>query len=254
MSPDPSAPQPDPGAPSPGEDDLLPSRRRAILRFLLLVAVIAAGFAVFRFTPLAHYADREVLVATFDALRHSWWAPLLFVGLWTVLSPLGFPGTPLLFAGAVVFGVSWGTAYNLIGSFFGAVAAYLMAGTLGRDFIRHIAGERLRKIEQMLDRHGFWTVFRLRFLPLPYPLINFASALVGIPLRVFAPATLLGILLPTFLYTYLWATLFSTFTGEVSGSATLAVLQEKAALAGVMALTFLPRLWRRWRGGGSSGG
>ena len=126
--------------------------RSAVVKFLVMIAVLVIAALTLRYTPLSEFLTREKMVATLDQLRLAWWSPLALIGLYVVLSPTGLPVSPLIFAGGVVFGVKWGWLYNFIGSLLGATSSYLLARALGRQLIEHVAGEALiTKVEQILE-------------------------------------------------------------------------------------------------------
>jgi uncharacterized membrane protein YdjX (TVP38/TMEM64 family) len=143
--------------------------KAALVRFAAFVLLIALAFAAVRFTPLGGYLTKEYLRGALETLQFAWWAPLALVGLYLVLCPLGLPATPLMIAGAVVFGPWLGTLYGFIGLMLGAIASYLLAKRMGGELIQHYAGHRLRPIERALARHGFWYLVGARFFPLPFP-------------------------------------------------------------------------------------
>ena len=109
------------------------SLKSAILRFSILVALLVAAVLIFRYTPLHELLTRERMIALMADLRSTWWAPLVLIGLYVVLSPSGLPISPLIWAGGIVFGVWWGWLYNFLGALLGATASFLFARALGRD-------------------------------------------------------------------------------------------------------------------------
>lgn len=184
------------------------SARSAVFRVVLLITLLAGAFAALRWSPLGEHLSRDALAAALFGLRKAWWAPLALVGLYLLLSPLGLPVSPLVFAGGAVFGVFWGTFYNFLGSLAGALASYLLAEAMGRDLVVHLVGEsRVRRIEGMLERHGFWAIVRVRFIPIPFALVNFGAALVGVRLAPFFTASALGLAPSMLIYTYFGHTL-----------------------------------------------
>jgi uncharacterized membrane protein YdjX (TVP38/TMEM64 family) len=225
------------------------SRRAAILRFVVFALVVGAALAAVRFTPLRDYLTREALLQTLSSLRDAWWAPALLIAGYVVLAPVGLPMTPLIFAGGAIFGWAWGSLYNAIGLFLGAVSSFLLARSLGRDLIVQLLGKRLKKVQRLVSRHGFWALVRARFVPAPFALINFGAALAGVRLPVFALATAVGLAPTTILFTYFAAILADTAAGDRGGI----VRTIFFALAGLLTLTLLPTLisavrrWRRYR-------
>lgn len=178
------------------------------LRVAVFAVVVVGGFLVLRYTPLAEYLHEEEMKALFDSLSSFWWAPLFLVLLYTVLAPLGMPMTPLLIAGGAVFGSLYGSAYNCVGMILGGTASYFLARSLGRDFVVHITRGKIRRVEAVFDRHGFWPLVQTRFMPIPYALVNYSIALAGVRLPLFLATTFVGAIPATAIYTYFWARIF----------------------------------------------
>lgn len=153
----------------------------------------------------AGWFDYHVVAAGARALRsHSNPAvtALVFVGAWSVLTPLGFPALPLLVTGGALFGTVAGTALSLIGTAVGAVGGYF--------FARHIAPPRLRGWlvahlpgDRLPIRPQFAGLLRMRLLPVvPFSAVNYAAGLAAVPMGTYLPTTLLGQLPSTLLYSY----------------------------------------------------
>jgi uncharacterized membrane protein YdjX (TVP38/TMEM64 family) len=220
------------------------SLRAAILRFTLLVLVLAIGFLAFRWTPLSDVLTRENMVGLMEQLRAAWWAPLALVGLYLLVAPTGLPVSPLIFAGGVVFGVWWGSLYNFFGTLVGASASYLLARALGRDLIVHVTSETLlARAERILERHGFWTLVRVRFLPIPFAISNFGAALAGIRWPVFITASVLGLAPSMVLWTYFGYAIVSVTTADRQ----VVIRNLVVAVALALGLTFLVPLRNAWK-------
>ena len=216
----------------------------AIIKFLVLIALVVVAALALRYTPLSDFLTRERMVAAFVQLRTAWWSPIALIGLFIVLSPTGLPVSPLIFAGGVVFGVWWGWLYNFIGSLFGATVSYLLARALGRQLIEHIAGRTLlEKVESVLEKHGFWNLVRSRFLPIPFAVINFGAALAGIRWPVFISASALGLAPAMVIWTYFGYAIFSvTSEGRQAVVRNLIIL-----IVGALLVTFLVPLRKAWK-------
>jgi uncharacterized membrane protein YdjX (TVP38/TMEM64 family) len=179
--------------------------RKAWLRMALLLAILATGFLLVRFTPLGGLFNKDRMIALLDGLRASPWSPALLIGLYVILAPLGLPMSPLLAAGGVVFGPVWGSLYNTLGLLLGAMSAYVVGKALGRDFIVHLAGPRLRRVERAFERRGFWPLVQMRFLPIPFWLVSYGAAMAGVKVPRFALTSTLGLIPATVMHTYfLW--------------------------------------------------
>jgi uncharacterized membrane protein YdjX (TVP38/TMEM64 family) len=225
------------------------STRSAIFRAVILVAILAAAFAAARWTPLGDWLQRDLIVGRLIAYRENAWSGPLLVGLYTVFGLFGLPVSPLMFAGAAVFGAFGGWIVNMVGCILGSAVSFGAGQWLGGDLIRRLVGEkRFAAMMTIWDRHGFWTVFRLRFVPIPFPFVNYGAALAGIRFGTYLLASTLGMAVSVAVWTYLFHTLFEATTGEQSGLIVKAVL----ALAGALILTFLPALLRRRASGGEA--
>ena len=220
------------------------SLRGAILKFALLAAILIAAFLIFRYTPLNEFLTRDRMVALMEQLRAAWWAPLALIGLYVVLSPTGLPVSPLIWAGGIVFGIWWGWLYNFIGALLGASASFLLARILGRDLVMHVVPDALlERVEGLLERHGFWSLVRSRFLPIPFAVVNFGAALAGIRWPVFVSATAIGLAPSMVIWTYFGYAIFSVTSadrGEV-------IRNLVVALVLALTLTFLVPLRNAWK-------
>ncbi len=183
----------------------------------MLVLVVGAALLALKFTALGDYLSKDQIFALFERLKTTWWAPLLLIGLYATLCPLGLPATPLLVGGALVFGAWWGSLYNFVGLLSGALTSYFFAQHMGGEVFAHFGGARLRKVERSLSRHGFWYLVGARFFPVPFPLVNFAMALAGIRLLPFTASTALGLAPSISIWTYFYASVFSVAAGELGG-------------------------------------
>jgi uncharacterized membrane protein YdjX (TVP38/TMEM64 family) len=183
------------------------------LRFLSIFALFGLALAVLRFTPAGDYLDRERLVVFFDTLKMSPWAPLVLIALFVVLAPTGIPMTPLIIVGGVVFGRFYGALINIAGCILGAGISFLFARLMGRDFVRKVAGKRLRRVETMLRRHGFWTLVGVRFMPVPFPVVNFGAALAGVRFPTFILSSAIGLTPALLIYTSVASGMFDIARG-----------------------------------------
>lgn len=174
----------------------------------ILVAMLATGFVLVRFTPVGDYFTRDNVIATFERLAGWPGSPVLLILLYGVLAPMGLPMSPLVLAGAVVFGALWGSFYNTAGLVFGAMTAFYVARFLGRDFILHLVGPRLRRAERIFERRGFWTLVQARFVPVPFPSVSYGAAFAGVKAPRFLVTSTLGLIPATVMHTYFMARIY----------------------------------------------
>jgi phospholipase D1/2 len=212
--------------------------RAALLRFVVLALLVGGGFAALRWTPLAQYLDEQELIAFFERMRETWWAPLALIACYVVLCPLGVPATPMLLAGGVVFGTLLGGLYNLAGTTAAAALSFVLARGLAHGLVVHLLGERLRLAERAVARSGFWNLVRVRFLPLPFALVNYGAPLAGVRFGPYLASSALGLVAPSFLFAYFASSLVKAVGAERQGLA----LRLTLAILGLLALSLVPKL------------
>jgi uncharacterized membrane protein YdjX (TVP38/TMEM64 family) len=212
--------------------------RHLLLRFLVLVGIVGIGFAILRWTPLADYLTVEKVSAVLEQLRDAWWAPVVLIASYLILCPV-MPATPMMIAGGLVFGPVWGSVYNIIGTFLGGTLTYFLGRGLGHDFALHLVGTRLKKIERLIARRGFWGLVGVRFLPVPYPLVNYCMALTGIRPALFLTTTAIGLIPGVTVFTYFASLLTKAASGNRSGI----ILQFAVASLLLLLLSLIPQIW-----------
>ena len=181
------------------------SRRWALVKAFSLLAFIALAVVLMRFTPAKQFLTPQVLGRLLD--RAGIWAPLVFVLVYTVGVCLFVPGALITALGGTLFGPLRGFAYVYLGAMCGAVAAFWIGRTLGRDFAAAHIGQRLKKYDASIERNGFTTVLYLRLIYFPFTPLNFGLGLTRVRFRDYFWGTALGILVGTFLITFFVGTL-----------------------------------------------
>lgn len=212
--------------------------RGLLVRFGLLVALVVGGFLALKLSPLGGHLNEHDLLAYFEKIRASPWAPAALIGAYLVLCPMGLPASPLMVTGAVLFGVVWGAVWNILGTVLAGTLTYYLGRLLGRDFVAHFAGKRLQKIEQQISKRGFWGLVGIRFLPLPFAIVNYTAALVGIAPGLFLTTMTLGLIPPNILYTYATNAVYHAASGEKSH----VWVNVAIAIALLAILMFLPQV------------
>ncbi|AFY40455.1 SNARE associated Golgi-related protein [[Leptolyngbya] sp. PCC 7376] len=174
-------------------------KRRLILTIFALGAIACFGFQV------RHILfDHENLAGILQILPCC--VVPLFLGLYIVLTIFGIPGTVLTTAGGILFGLSWGTFWSVVGATLGALGAFWAARYILQDW----AGKRfrdhrlLKKIRTSVSKKPLAIVLALRFAPItPFNLLNFLFGLTPIHWVPYTLGTFIGIIPGTILYTWL---------------------------------------------------
>ncbi len=212
-------------------------RRHLGFRLAVLAFIFVGGLALFRLTPLAQYAEPQVIADFFRGLGTPWWSPLIFVPLYAGGVAFGLPGTIPTLAGGAIFGVARGMLYNTIGANLGALFAFLLARYLGRDFVARILKGRAASIDEKIGEHGFGTILYLRLIPLvPFNALNFGAGISRVSLRNYVLGSLIGMLPGTLVYTY-FADALIRGTGEAKREAFIHFLIAAGLLVAFTLLT-----------------
>ncbi|KAF8300307.1 putative SNARE associated Golgi protein [Trypanosoma cruzi] len=172
--------------------------------------------------------------------------------VYLLLQSLCVPGTVVLNAVAgAVLGTPLGVPYCTFMATAGASCCYILSSLIGVRLVermdgRFMKGKGLAKIRLQVTRYRgdlFVYLLFLRLTPiLPNWLVNLASPVVGVPLRVFALATCLGILPQTYL-----TVRFGAFALNSIGRTGPIVSWWDTLLLVVLGLTIVAAFWLKKR-------
>jgi len=173
----------------------------------LPLAVLVAGLVLFFALGGQRYVSFGTLHRHHEELHHFVAANGLVAGLCFVLGyvlvcAFSLPGGAVMTVfGGYLFGPYLAAVYVVIGATAGATILFLVArSTLGAA-LRARAGPFLQKMEAGFRENALSYLLVLRLVPLfPFWLVNLVPAFLGVRLRTFVIATLLGIIPGTFVY------------------------------------------------------
>ena len=176
-------------------------------RQVILIAAIAAGIAAFFLLDLHEHLTLDALRAGRDELHAAyltspWLFALGYFAVYVLVAALSVPGaTALTLAGGAIFGVAAGLAIVSVASTLGATLSFLLSRHLFRDAVQRRFGDRLRTINEGIERDGALYLFTLRLVPaFPFFLVNVLMGVSPIGLRTFWWASQLGMLPGTLAY------------------------------------------------------
>lgn len=224
-------------------------------RRLWPVAVLLAGLGAYYAFGLDRYFSfdllRENRVVLLDLVaQNAILAALLFSALYIVVVAFSLPGGAFLtIAAGFLFGPIMGATYVVIAATIGATLLFLIAKTAFGDALRRRMGPALQKMEAGFRENAFSYLLVLRLIPLfPFFVVNLVPAFLGVSLRTYFLATLIGIIPGTFVFAQVGAGLGSIFaSGEsftVSGILTPDII---LALTGLALLSLAPILYKKLR-------
>ena len=181
-----------------------------MIKASVLLAFVIGAITLVRFAPVKEVFTRETLGRFLESA--GFWAPLVFILLYTAGICLFVPGTLLTALGAAIFGPYSGFLYVWFGAMVGASAAFWIGRTLGRDFAASLIGDRLKKYDDAIERNGFAAVLYLRLIYFPFTPLNFGMGLTRVRFRDYLLGTGLGIIVGTFIFTFFIGTLKEVWT------------------------------------------
>jgi uncharacterized membrane protein YdjX (TVP38/TMEM64 family) len=172
--------------------------------------VIAAGLGLGYAFGLQEYLTLNYLAESRAALKAYVDGQYLlsiaaFVAVYILAVAFSFPAASVLtIFGGFLFGWVVGGPLVVISATIGASILFLATRSAFGDFFRRKIGGRAAGLAEGFKKDAFSYLLVLRLAPVfPFFVINIASALFDVPLRIFALATLIGIIPGTLAYSYL---------------------------------------------------
>ncbi|MDD4946866.1 MAG: FAD-dependent oxidoreductase [Gallionella sp.] len=171
---------------------------------ILLIFGLIVGFFVFdleRFLTLESLKQSQQDFAALNA-QAPWLVTGLFFVLYVVVTALSLPGAVILtLAAGALFGLTVGTLLASFASSIGATLAFLVSRFVLRDTVQKRFGDKLKSINDGVDREGALHLFTLRLVPLfPFFLINLLMGLTPMKTRTFYWVSQIGMLAGTLVF------------------------------------------------------
>ena len=126
----------------------------------------------------------------------------IFFAIYVIATAASFPGAAFLtLAAGALFGFYTGTIVVSFASTLGATLAFLASRFVLRDSIESKFGDKLKGINEGLERDGAFYLFTLRMVPaVPFFVINLVMGLTRIKTWTYAWVSQIGMLLGTAIY------------------------------------------------------
>jgi len=134
----------------------------------------------------------------------GWWAPVIFILIYTMAAVLFLPGSVFTLAGGVIFGPVLGVVVNVTGATMGATLSFLIARYLASDIVSQRSGGKLKQLINGVEAEGWRFVAFVRLVPLfPFNLLNYTLGLTKIRFSEYVGATFIFIIPACIAYTYI---------------------------------------------------
>ncbi len=163
------------------------SRLIKILLIATIIILIVAFFAfdLHHFLTLEYLKDRQQEFVNFYATNRLLTIAIYFI-LYVVVTALSLPGAAVMtLAGGALLGFWTALITVSFASTIGATLAFLVSRFLLRDWVQSKFGDKLKAINEGVEREGPFYLFTLRLVPLfPFFVINLVMGLT--PMRTLA--------------------------------------------------------------------
>lgn len=180
--------------------------KRSRLLFLVVFAALIAAFFAFdlgRYLTLDFFRSQQAAIdarVKAEPLQSS----LVFFAVYVVVTGLSLPGAAVMtLAAGAIFGLLWGVVIVSFASTIGATLAFLASRFVLRDWVQQRFGDKLKRINEGVEKEGPFYLFALRLVPaFPFFAINLLMGLTPMPARTYFWVSQLGMLAGTIAYVY----------------------------------------------------
>ena len=177
------------------------------MKKILVVVIVVALIAAYFIFDLGQFLNLEYIKAQQGRIMEYRDAnpvqtALMFFVLYILITGLSLPGAAIitLVAGAI-FGLVVGSILVSFASSIGATCAFLVSRFVLRDSIQSRYGDKLRAINEGVEKDGALYLFTLRLVPLfPFFVINLLMGLTPISTKKFYIVSQIGMLAGTVVY------------------------------------------------------
>ncbi len=175
-------------------------------KIALLGVIVAAIFSFFYF-DLNSYLTLQGMKDSLDTFQSQIAQnPVLSIGvffaIYVAVTALSLPGAAILtLAAGALFGLVQGLIIVSFASSVGATLAFLVSRFILRDTVRNKFKEKLKKIDEGVEKQGAFYLFTLRLVPVfPFFLINLLMGLTSLKTWTFYWVSQVGMLAGTAVY------------------------------------------------------
>jgi len=176
-------------------------RKVGLVLLLLLLVGIFFALDLGQYLNLEYLKSRHAdLVSWRDA--DPFQMALVFFLVYVVVTAVSLPGAAVMtLAVGAIFGLFWGTVLVSFASTLGATLAFLIARFVLHDSVQNRFGDRLKPLNQGVEKDGAFYLFGLRLVPIfPFFIINLVMGLTPIRTWTYAWVSQVGMLAGTIVF------------------------------------------------------
>ena len=175
-------------------------------KILLLLSIVGliAGFFLLGFDDylnLGYLKEKQAEIDSYYS-ANPFKSALLFFFTYVLFTGLSLPAAGVLtLAGGAIFGFVIGSVLVSIASTVGATLAFLASRYLFRDAIQQRFSDKLKVINDGVEKDGALYLFTMRLVPIfPFFMINLVMALTPIRTLTFAMVSWVGMIAATLVF------------------------------------------------------
>ncbi|MCB0363098.1 MAG: TVP38/TMEM64 family protein [Bdellovibrionales bacterium] len=211
------------------------TKRFLFIGFALLILGVFFGFNLDEYLSFTYVKSQQSEFQIYFA-QNPFPTIATYFSIYVLVTALSLPGaTVMTLVGGMLFGVLWGTLIVSFASTIGATLAFLASRFLFRDFVQKKFGNKLKAVNEGIQKEGKFYLFTLRLIPaFPFFVINMVMGLTSIKVLTYFVVSQIGMLPGTIVYVNAGTQLskLENLSGIVSPSLLLSF-----ALLGILPLT-----------------
>ena len=180
---------------------------KKIAKKIVVITAVVGVIVAFKILGLGQYFTLSYVKASqekFAALyvNHRLMVIAAYMMIYILVTSLSLPGAAVMtLAGGALFGLWIGTLVVSFASSIGATLACLISRFVLRDWVQRKFGDKLKTVNEGIEREGPFYLFTLRLIPVfPFWLINLVMGLTKMPIRTFYWVSQVGMLAGTVVY------------------------------------------------------
>jgi uncharacterized membrane protein YdjX (TVP38/TMEM64 family) len=176
-------------------------QRIVIIAGVIILIVVFKFFELDRFFSLSYLKSSQESFAGLYA-KHRVMVIGAYMLIYVLVTALSLPGAAVLtLAGGALFGLLAGTVIISFASTIGATLACFFSRFLLRDWVQKKFGDKLKTINQGIEKEGAFYLFTMRLIPaFPFFVINLVMGLTRMRLFTFYWVSQVGMLAGTIVY------------------------------------------------------
>jgi len=157
------------------------------LIFLILFSIAAAVVVLQALGKVGLVEVRSQLQAA------GFWAPLLYILIYTIATALILPSTVLNLTGGALFGTLWGLLWTTLAALLSAIVTFWVTRLWAQSWVQQRLDQRWHNFDQEIREGGMFYLLAIRLLPIiPYGIANYSAGLTSVRFQDYVVGTTLG--------------------------------------------------------------